>query len=112
VPGSMSVHLDGQPARLPAYRRAIAAGELPSGYAVDDCAALLSRGANVGSCVSSRAGARVLQIRADGAGVIAEHALPVKPLAGSQPADGEVGAMEPRGVSELRALRAGRHRWD
>ena len=27
-------------------------------------------------------------------------------------ADAPVGAGEPRGVAELRALRAGRHRWD
>ena len=112
IPGSMSVHLDGQPSRLPAYRRAVARGELPPGYAVDDYAALLIRGKEVISCVSSRTGARVFRVGANGAGAIVEQALPVQPLPGSQPARGVVTALEPRGVSELRALRAGRHRWD
>jgi hypothetical protein len=33
-------------------------------------------------------------------------------LPGAVAADAAPGAGEPRGVSELRALRAGRHRWD
>jgi hypothetical protein len=33
-------------------------------------------------------------------------------LDGAQPAEGPVTAAEPFGVSELRALRLGRHRWD
>jgi dipeptidase E len=110
VSGSLSVHLDGEPERLPAYREAIATGALPAGYAVDDCAALLLHGTRVNSCVSSRPEARVIRIRADGAGATVEQELPVKPLPGTQPADGPV--TEPYGVSELRALRAGRHRWD
>jgi dipeptidase E len=112
VPGSMSVHADGQPARLPAYRRAIAGGELPAGYAVDDHAALIICGTEVTSCVSSRPGARVVRVRADGAGTTVEQSLLVRALPGSLPADGPATAGEPRGVSELRALRAGRHRWD
>jgi dipeptidase E len=112
VAGSMSVHLDGEPERLGAYRRAIAAGELPAGYAVDDCAALLVRGTTVSAFVSSRPGARVLRIRADGAGGTIAEDQPVAPLPGAQPAGGPVIGSEPDGVSELRALRAGRHRWD
>src|SRR6202021_2246206 len=56
IEGSMSVHLDGEPERWPAFTDAIATGELPPGYAVDDCAALLVCGAEVTSCVSSRPG--------------------------------------------------------
>ena len=44
----MSVHLDGEPERLPAYRAAVATGALPDGYAVDDCAALLFAGTRCG----------------------------------------------------------------
>jgi peptidase E len=114
--GSMSVHLDGEPERLPAYRRAVAAGALPDGYAVDDCAALLFAGTRLRACVASRAGARVIQIRADGQGATAEQAQTVKLLPGAEsPLPGEAGAgsgAEPYGVSELRALRAGRNRWD
>ena len=29
--GSMSVHLDGEPERLPVYRQAVATGEIPPG---------------------------------------------------------------------------------
>ena len=112
VEGSLSVHLDGEPERWPAYREAIASGELPPGYAVDDCAALVVHGTQVSAAVSSRPGARVIRIRADGAGSTIEQELPVKALPGSQPAEGPMTAAEPYGVSELRALRAGRHRWD
>jgi dipeptidase E len=112
VPGSMSVHLDGEPERLPAYRQAVAAGELPPGYAVDDCAALLVSGTTVSTFVSSRPGARVIRVRADGAGATSEQTMSVTPLPGSVAIDGPQGDGEPYGVSELRALRAGRHRWD
>ena len=112
VPGSMSVHLDGEPERLPAYRQAIGAGELPAGYAVDDCAGLLVRGTTVSACVSSRPGARVFRVEADGAGATVEREMTVTPLPGAQLAQGPVAGGEPDGVSELRALRAGRHRWD
>jgi dipeptidase E len=110
LPGSMSVHLDGEPERLPAYCQAIGAGRLPPGYAVDDGAALLFHGTRLAECVSSRPGARVLQIRGAGGGATVQHELPVRSLPGTQPASRAV--EEPYGVSELRALRGGRHRWD
>ncbi len=44
LPGSLSVHMDGEPARLPVYREAIATGTIPAGYAADDGVALLFRG--------------------------------------------------------------------
>jgi dipeptidase E len=114
--GSMSVHLDSEPERLPAYRHAVATGALPDGYAVDDCAALLFAGTRLRACVASRADARVIEIRADGQGATTEQAQAVKLLPGAESplpgeAGGETGA-EPYGVSELRALRAGRNRWD
>ncbi len=112
VEGSMSVHLDGEPERWLAYREAIATGELPPGYAADDCAALLICGTEVGSYVSSRPGARVIRVSADGNGATAEEDMAVTTLPGAQPAAGPMTAAEPRGVSELRALRAGRHRWE
>jgi peptidase E len=112
VEGSMSVHLDGEPERLPAYRDAVGSGALAPGYAVDDCAALLVCGTSVHECVSSRPGAGVLRVSADGEGGTVEMPMPVRVLPGAVAADAPVGAGEPRGVSELRALRAGRHRWD
>jgi dipeptidase E len=112
IEGSMSVHLDGEPERLPAYREAVGSGALPPGYAVDDGAALLVRGTEVDSCVSSRPGARVLRVEADGDGGTVERPMVVEVLPGAVAADAPVGTGEPRGVEELRALRAGRHRWE
>jgi peptidase E len=108
--GSMSVHLDSEPERRSVYREAIAAGRLPSGYGVDDCAGLVFAGTRLEACVASRAGARVLQFAADGAGGVVEHELAVKLLPGVS-ADGPLDS-GPDGISELRALRAGRHRWE
>ena len=83
-------------------------------------AAVLLRGTELERCVASRGGARVLSVEADGDGGTVEHELPVTPLAGALPAPGTAPAPnvasarvdEAFGVSELRALRGGRHRWD
>ena len=104
VAGSMSVHRDGEPERLPVFRAAVARGELSGGHAVDDCAALLIEGPRVTECVASRPGAGASEVSADG-----ERPLPVRLLPGAERADA-IGA--DAAVSELRALRAGRHRWD
>jgi len=112
--------MDGEPERLPVFRMAIATGRLPAGFAADDGAALVFAGTELERCVSSRTGARVLSVAADGEGGTVERDLPVTPLAGALPAPGttrvrdvaSVTADEPYGVSELRALRGGRHRWD
>jgi peptidase E len=112
IEGSLSVHLDGEPERLPAYRDSVGSGALPAGYALDDCAALVLFGTEVRECVSSRPGARVVRVSADGEGGTVESPMAVRVLPGAVAADAPVGAGEPRGVSEMRALRAGRHRWD
>jgi peptidase E len=117
--GSMSVHLSGEPERMPPYRSAVGSGSLPAGYAVDDGAALLFEGERLSCGVASRASARVIRVRADGDGGVVEQDMPIRLLTGARagpehpehpepPADGS----ESYGVSELRALRAGRHRWD
>ena len=56
LPGSLSVHRDGEPDRLPFFREAIAGGLLPAGWAVDDCAALLFRDRELIRVVGSRQG--------------------------------------------------------
>jgi peptidase E len=112
LPGSMSVHLDSEPERRLVYRRAVQSGTLPPGYAVDDGAALVFEGLRLTSCVASRAGARVIRIDSDGAGGVLECSLAVKLLAGAQDAISLDAEPETDGISELRALRAGRHRWD
>jgi peptidase E len=105
--GSLSVHLDGEGQRLPAYRAAVAAGELAPGYAADDGAALLFEGTELVECVASRAGARVLRLAPDGIGGVVEDALAVRLLQAS----GEPESVENRVVGELRDLRAGGSRW-
>lgn len=114
--GSMSVHLSGEPERMPAYRVAVGSGSLPSGYATDDGAALLFEGERLSCSVASRAGARVVRVRAGDDGGVVEQDMPVRLLAGGRAGpehpDLSADGSESRGVSELRALRAGRHRWD
>jgi peptidase E len=112
LPGSLSVHLDGESNRIPVYRAAIAAGALPPGYAADDGAALLYAGRRLVECVASRADARVVRIAPDDFGGVREDELPVRLLPGASEDSFCKAGAEPYGVSELRALRAGRHRWD
>ena len=113
LPGSLSVHLDSEPERLPVYRGRSPPGALPPGYAVDDGAALLFDGTRLSACVASRAGARVIRRAAPTAhGGVVEQEMPVKLLPGAEAITGRSRRRSAYGVSELRALRAGRHRWD
>jgi dipeptidase E len=110
LPGSLSVHLDGESNRIPVYRAAVASGQLPAGHAIDDGAALLYAGSRLRECVASHTGARVVRISPGDFGGVREDEVPVRPLPGA--ADGSDDLEDPYGVSELRALRAGWHRWD
>jgi peptidase E len=110
IPGSLSVHLDGEVERLPTFRSAVATGLLPPGYAADDGAAILFRGTELTECVTSHRGPRVVRVTPDGAGGVNEQKLPVRLLGGAQSA--QLPREESDGVAELRALRAGRRRWD
>jgi dipeptidase E len=109
LPGSLSVHLGGESERLPVYRDAVATGVLPPGYAADDGAALIYAGERLLECVASRPDSRVVRVEADGHGGVTEVAQSVRLLPGAGAGEPH---HEPYGVSELRALRAGRHRWD
>lgn len=55
--GSLTVHADGEPERLPAWLAAVRSGELPGGWALDDGVGLLFRGTQPERAVSSRPGA-------------------------------------------------------
>jgi peptidase E len=107
--GSLSVHMDGEPERLPVFRAAVASGRLAPGFAADDGAALLFAGPRLQACVASAPSARVVRVTPDGAEGTLLQEMPMSLLTGLPAARL---AEESRGVSELRALRAGRHRWD
>jgi len=64
LPGSLSVHADGEPERLPVWLAAMRGGELPGGWAADDGCALLFRGRRFERAVSSRPGASALRVDA------------------------------------------------
>jgi hypothetical protein len=92
------------------FRAAVGAGDLPAGFAADDGAALLYAGTALSECVASRADARVLRLRPDGDGGVLDAELKVRLLP-----EADIGvrpSSERFAVSELRVLRAGRHRWD
>jgi peptidase E len=57
VPFSNGVHYDSEPQRRPLFRRLIAEGTLPAGYATDDGAGVLYRGTDFVEAVSERDGA-------------------------------------------------------
>ena len=109
--GSLSVHLDGESERLPVFEHAIATGALPAGYAADDGAALVFHGTQLVECVASRQQARVVRVTPDGTGGVTRASQAVRLLPGAAVhADDDHSPSD--GVSELRALRAGRNRWD
>jgi len=57
LPGSLTVHADGEPERLPVWLAAVRDGTLPGGWALDDGVGLLFRGLSPERAVSSRPGA-------------------------------------------------------
>jgi dipeptidase E len=112
LPGSLSVHMDGESQRLPVFEEAIAAGELPGGYAADDGAALVFAGAELQECVVSREDARVVAVTADRRGGVIKRRLPARVLTHAIRREQGHSIREPYGVSELRALRGGPNRWE
>jgi dipeptidase E len=57
LPGSLTVHADGEPERLPVWLEAVRCGALPGGWAADDGVGLLFRDDRLERVVSSRPGA-------------------------------------------------------
>ncbi len=106
LPGSASVHYDGEPDRRPAYLAAVAAGALPAGYGIDDGVGLLFRGTRLAEVVAARAGLRAYRVDAL-EGAAREHELEPRVLVGREHAP--PGAV-PHDIGELRLLRAARRR--
>jgi dipeptidase E len=72
--GSLTVHADGEPERLPVWLTAVRDGTLPGGWAVDDGVGLLFRGLRLERAVSSRPGASAQRVDAI-AGELVRHRL-------------------------------------
>jgi dipeptidase E len=64
LPGSLTVHADGEPERLPVWLAAVRSGELPGGWALDDGVGLLFGGEQPQRVVSSRPGAGAQRVDA------------------------------------------------
>ena len=62
--GSLTVHADGEPERLPVWLASVRDGTLPGGWAVDDGVGLLFRGERLERVVSSRPGAGAQRVDA------------------------------------------------
>ena len=100
LPGSLSVHADGEPERLPAFLEAVRAGALPGGWAVDDGVGLLFADGAFVRAVASRPGAGAVRVDAVDGELVRARVEPE--LLGAGP-----GGMPHPGdaVDELRALR-------
>jgi dipeptidase E len=64
LPGSLTVHADGEPERLPVWLAAVRDGTLAGGWALDDGVGLLFRGQRIERAVSSRPGAGAQRVDA------------------------------------------------
>ncbi len=72
--GSLTVHADGEPERLPVWLAGVRDGTLVGGWALDDGVGLLFRGARLERVVSSRPGAGAQRVDAI-AGELVRHRL-------------------------------------
>jgi dipeptidase E len=102
LPGSFSVHADGEPERLPVWLAAVRSGELPGGWAADDGVGLLFRGTRMARVVSSRPGPAALRVDAVGDELVRHRIEPE--LLGAGPS-GPGSLPVPDDVRELRELR-------
>jgi len=102
--GSLSVHADGEPERLPVWLRQIREGRLPGGWALDDGVGLLFRGHRLARVVSSRPGAGAERADAVGGELVRRRIEPeLLGDGGAGPAPGEDEAvLELRHVNKLR----------
>jgi len=105
LPGSLTVHADGEPERLPVYAEAVRTGALPAGFAADDGCGLVFRGTRFERAVSSRPNARAWHLEAT-----TDHLDVVRTplLATYLPAAGRVERTTPPDVLEFRRARRGR----
>jgi len=82
--GSLTVHADGEPERLPVWLSCVREGTLPGGWAADDGVGLLFRGPRLERVVSSRPGAGAQRVDAL-AGELVRHRLEPDLLGAEEP---------------------------
>jgi dipeptidase E len=99
--GSLTVHADGEPERLPVWLAGVRSGELPGGWALDDGVGLLFRGKRLDRAVGSRPGAGAQRVDAI-AGELVRTRLEPELLLGEGPANALGGLDE--AVEELRRV--------
>jgi dipeptidase E len=99
--GSLTVHADGEPERLPVWLSSVRAGTLPGGWAADDGVGLLFRGQHLERVVSSRPGAAAQRVDAL-AGELVRHRLEPE-LLGAEEESGRRPALDDD-VQELRRV--------
>ena len=83
LPGSLTVHADGEPERLPVWLASVRNGTLPGGWAADDGVGLLFHGKQLTRVVSSRPGANAERVDAL-VGELVRHRLEPE-LLGAEP---------------------------
>jgi peptidase E len=109
LPGSNSVHYDGEPERRPVFLEAIRTGVIPGGWGADDGAALVFRGARLAEVVASRPHARAYHVARTAEGVVED---PIEPRQLPRPlreaVETELAIGELRGLNAAR--RAAAHR--
>jgi dipeptidase E len=98
--GSLTVHADGEPERLPTWLACLGDGTLPGGWALDDGVGLLFRGAQLERVVSSRPGAGAMRVDAIAGELIRQRIEPE--LLGTGQASARAGLDED--VQELRRV--------
>jgi peptidase E len=101
LPGSNSVHYDGERERRPVYLDAVGAGRMPEGWGVDDGAGLLFAGTRLVEAVASRPGARAYRVARGADDRAVETPLPMRLLPAARD------SAPPPDVAELRRLRVG-----
>jgi dipeptidase E len=98
--GSLTVHADGEPERLPVWLASVRDGTLPGGWAVDDGVGLLLAGRRLERVVSSRPGAGAQRVDAI-AGELVRRRLEPELLAADT--HGALGGID-EAVQELRRV--------
>jgi hypothetical protein len=107
LPGSNSVHYDGEPERRPVFLQAVRSGAIPGGWGADDGAALLFRGARVCEVVASGPHVRAYHVARTADGILED---PIEPRRLPRPTR-ELVETE-LAIGELRGLHAARRAAD